>query len=295
MLMFDLDGYLGRIGYDGPRAATFDVLRVLHRLHPEAIPFENLNPLLGLPVALDPASLEAKLVRSRRGGWCFEQNTLFRLALHAMGFKTRGLAARVLWGNAAAYLGPRSHMVLEVVLGDAVLLADVGFGGVTLTGPLVMTLDVEQATPHETFRLRALGHGESRGEGGGEGGGREAGEGEYLLEALLDGWRPLYRFRRDEQLTPDYEVSSWYLCTHPDSWFRRDLAAARSFPGGRVGLRNNLLTVRRAGQASQTATLRTPREIRETLEREFHITPPEAPGLEALLARIASLPLPPEP
>ena len=72
--MIDLDAYFRRIGYDGPRDASLETLRELHRLHPQAIPFENLDPLLGRPVNLDPASLQAKLVEGGRGGYCFEQN-----------------------------------------------------------------------------------------------------------------------------------------------------------------------------------------------------------------------------
>src|SRR5437868_4696945 len=88
---FDLDAYLERIGYSGPRGATLDVLTAVHALHPAAIPFENLNPLLGLPVALDAKSLQEKMVVGGRGGWCFEQNTLFRRALEALGFAVTGL------------------------------------------------------------------------------------------------------------------------------------------------------------------------------------------------------------
>ena len=82
---FDLDAYLGRIGYDGPRVPTLQTLRAIQRLHPQAIAFENLNPLLGLPVKLDILSLQEKLIRSRRGGYCFEHNGLLFQALRALG------------------------------------------------------------------------------------------------------------------------------------------------------------------------------------------------------------------
>jgi N-hydroxyarylamine O-acetyltransferase len=272
----DLDRYLNRIAYDGPRAASLVVLRALHRAHTQAIPFENLSPLLGWPVALDLPSLEAKLVVDRRGGWCFEQNWLFRHALDAIGFRTRGLAARVLWGTTEDYVGPRTHMVLEVTIEGDVFLADVGFGGLTLTGPLAMTPDIEQATPHEVFRLRG------------------AHAGELILEAKLDAWRPLYRFRGDEQLLPDYEMSNWHLCHHPDSFFRRDLVAARPFRGGRFGLRNNVLTLHRTGQASETRTLSTAAEIRAVLERDFQIALPDVRELEPILERIARSDAPPD-
>ena len=63
----DLDRYCSRIGYAGPREASLEVLRALHARHAEAIAFENLNPLLGLPVPLDPESLARKMVEGRRG------------------------------------------------------------------------------------------------------------------------------------------------------------------------------------------------------------------------------------
>ena len=115
---FDLDAYLERIGYRGPRRATLDTLEALHALHPTAIPFENLNPLLGWPVALDIDSLQKKMVAGGRGGWCFEHNTLFRHALEALGFSVISLAARVLWDAPPdSPIGPRSHMLLLVNLG----------------------------------------------------------------------------------------------------------------------------------------------------------------------------------
>src|SRR5581483_8518947 len=77
----DLDAYFARVGYDGPRKATLDTLRALHRLHPQAIAFENLSPLLGDPVPLDAAALHDKMVRNGRGGYCFEHNLLFASVL----------------------------------------------------------------------------------------------------------------------------------------------------------------------------------------------------------------------
>ena len=134
---FDLDAYLDRIKYSGPRTATIETLQAIHALHPAAIPFENLNPLLGWPVALDVESLQAKLVSAGRGGWCFEHNTLFRCALEALGFSVTSLAARVLWGaTPGSPIGPRSHMALLVDLDGVPYIADVGFGGNVLTTPL---------------------------------------------------------------------------------------------------------------------------------------------------------------
>jgi len=95
--MIDLDAYFRRVGYDGPRDASLKTLRDLHYLHPQAIAFENLDPLLGRPVKLDPASLQEKLVEGGRGGYCFEHNTLFAGVLRTLGFTVQEATARVRW------------------------------------------------------------------------------------------------------------------------------------------------------------------------------------------------------
>ena len=94
---FDLDAYLARIGYAGPRTPTLATLRAIHALQPAAIPFESLDPFLRRPVPLDLASLQAKLVGQRRGGYCFELNGLFAAALKALGFSVTPLSGRVRW------------------------------------------------------------------------------------------------------------------------------------------------------------------------------------------------------
>ena len=261
----NLDRYCARVGYAGPRQPSVDVLRALHQRHAEAIPFENLNPLLGLPVPLDPESLERKMLDEGRGGWCFEQNWLFRRALEAMGFDVRGRAARVLWGAPEGRVGARSHMVLEVWIDGLAYLADVGFGGVTLTGPLAFDSREPQATPHEAFRLDL------------------SDDGDYVLQVLLDEWAPMYRFRREDQLLPDYEVAGFYLCHHPDSFFRHQLVGARAFPGGRLALRNNVLTTYRRGQPAEQQTFTLPADLRYALERRLLIRLPEHPDLDATL------------
>src|SRR4051812_46583237 len=108
---FDLDAYFRRIGYSGAGTATLDTLRAILVRHPEAIPFENLDPLLRWPVRLDIGSLQQKLVRDGRGGYCFEQNLLLGHALSDLGFQVTGLAARVLWIAPEGAVTPRGHML----------------------------------------------------------------------------------------------------------------------------------------------------------------------------------------
>lgn len=185
-----LDAYFHRIGYDGGREPTLETLRGIHAGHARNIPFENLDPLLRRPVRLDAASLEEKLVRGGRGGYCFEHNLLLSHALRACGFRVTGLAARVLWSYPRDAVTPRSHMLLRVEIDGEPYVADVGFGGLTLTAPLRLQADIEQETPHEPFRLASAGDG-------------------FVMEARVrNRWMPLYRFDLAEQFQPDYEVSS---------------------------------------------------------------------------------------
>jgi N-hydroxyarylamine O-acetyltransferase len=269
---FDLDAYLERIGYSGPRRATLETLEALHALHPAAIPFENLNPLLGWPVALDIASLQAKMVAGGRGGWCFEQNGLFRAALESIGFSIASLAARVLWNAPpGAPIGSRSHMLLRVDLDARTYLIDVGFGGNSIAAPLKLEPDVLQSQFGETYRLLRL-------------------DGGYLLEVSLpDGWKPMYRFTLEPAFQSDYEVSNWFLCNHPNSFFRQLLIAARITPGARYTLRNNALAIR-GKQGTEKRTLTDAEALRECLERDFAIRLPDAPELEAMLERVSNTP-----
>ncbi len=267
-----MDAYLDRIGYSGPRTATLDTLQAVHALHPAAIPFENLNPLLRWPVALDADSLQAKLVTGGRGGWCFEHNTLFRHALEALGFSVTSLAARVLWNAAPGTpVGPRSHMVLLVDLGGLRYLADVGFGGNVLTAPLRLEPHIAQPTPHETHRLMPLENG-------------------FVLEACVKGeWQPFYRFTLEPQFPADYEVSNWYLCHHPSSFFLQMLIAARSTPQARYALRNNALAIHRK-DGTEKRTLTDAAALRSCLETDLGVRLPDSPELDAALERISQMP-----
>ena len=268
--MIDLDAYFGRIGYDGPRAPTLEVLRALQRLHPATIPFENIDVLLGRGIDLAPAEIDAKLIGARRGGYCFEQNDLFARVLTALGFELEGLLGRVVWmAPPDAPTPPRTHRALRVMIEGEAWLADVGFGGAVLTAPIRWTMDEPQSTPHEAFRLRDLGH-------------------EVLLETKLEDWTPVYRLGREPAHPIDYEVGNWFTSTHKASKFRQNLMVAVSRPEARYALLNNRLTVRPVGAAAERHMLSVD-EMEEALgglfelpvERDWRETLEWAAGLGA--------------
>ena len=265
--MVDLEAYFARVDYAGPRTPVLATLRALHALHPAAIPFENLDPLLGRAVGLDLAAVQAKLVRARRGGYCFEHNTLFRAVLERLGFAVTGLAARVLWRVPPERLpGPRTHMVLLVEAEDGPWLADVGFGGYLLAAPLRLEPGIEQ--PSTSGLLRLAQH-----------------ETAYTLQLRQAcAWRDLYHFTLEPQFPVDYQVANWFTSTHPASLFRGNLLMERLTPQARVSLFNTRLTRRHADGRVEEAALTTPARLAHALEAEFGLAPP--PDAAAVFARL---------
>ncbi len=264
----DLDAYFQRIGYSGEGTPTLETLQAIHYRHALTIAFENLNPFLRWPVPLDAQSLQQKLVRDRRGGYCFEQNLLFSHALKAIGFRVMGLAARVVNNVPEGTILPRTHMLLRIDLGATPYVADVGFGGMTLTGPLRLESGIEQPTPHEPFQLTSAGK-------------------DFLMQAKIAGnWRTLYRFTLEEQSLPDYEVTNWYVSTHPKSRFVTSLIAARPDRDRRYALFNNELATHHLEGPSERRVLTSVTELRDTLEGLLQIALPNTPELDTALERL---------
>lgn len=266
----NLNAYFERIGFAGSIAPTLATLELIHALHPAAIAFENLNSVIGLPTALDIASIERKLLHERRGGYCYEHNLLLSAVLRELDFNVRNLAARVVWADPPSIDADAHHMLLAVDIGGTTYIADVGNGGLTLTAPLKLRADVEQATPHETFRLA----------GGGP---------LWQLEARVgDEWRALYVFDLTERTEADYAPSNTYLSTDRGSAFRKELRAALSPSGKRLVLRNNRLSTRVEGQPTDVQVLTSVAAIREALSGTFGVQLPPAelldPKLEVILA-----------
>jgi N-hydroxyarylamine O-acetyltransferase len=265
--MLDLDAYFRRIGYAGDAKPSLATLRELHLKHPLAIAFENLDSLAGRAVRLDSEALERKLVERRRGGYCFEHNLLLTDALRAIGFDPVALVARVVWDRGDDGMRPRTHMLLLLELPEGRYIADVGFGGLTLTAPLALDAHGVQPTPHEGFRIVRDGT-------------------VYAVEAQVGGAaKTLYRFDLQPQRRIDIEVLNHFVATHPSSPFLVSLMAARAAPDGRYALRDNRLTARRAGAVEQRE-IGTAAELRQVLVEVFGIEVPDAPDVDAALGRI---------
>lgn len=264
----DLDAYLRRIAYAGPRAPTLSTLHALCAAHAKAIPFENLDVLLGRGIDLADHAVDRKLVHDRRGGYCFEQNTLFLRALSALGFVAAPLSARVRVQRPRDFTPPRTHVFLRVDLEGERWLADVGVGGLSPTAALRLDTDAEQPTPHEPRRIVR--------------------EGALLFHQakLGDEWVDVCEFTLEEMPPIDREVANWFTSAHPQSHFRNRLLAARALDdGGRVTLLNRELTVRARGGVATTRRLASPDELLEALATHFELRFPagtrfECPALD---------------
>ncbi|MGN9761671.1 arylamine N-acetyltransferase family protein [Streptomyces sp. SD31] len=266
-MRFDADAYLRRIGWEGERRADTATLRGVHLAHMRAIPFENLDALRRTAPSLDPADLMAKLVHSRRGGYCYEHNTLFACALEALGFTVRRLAARVVVGADRIESRPRTHMALLVEApGDPQpYLADVGFGAIgALLEPVPLTEGVEFRDAERRHRLAHAPH-----------------DGPlqlWLLQAhdrAKDDWTDQYAFTLEPFEKPDFEVINWHIGTNPSSPFTQRVYVQSVTAERHLLLHGRLLTETRVDGAVVEREVIEEAEARRLLDEEFGIDVPE--------------------
>lgn len=250
--MIDLDSYLDRIGLSRPLPPTLSTLNAVTSAHVRAIPFENLDVLLGRPIHLAPQAVAGKLVDEGRGGYCFEQNGLLLEVLLALGFDATALSARVRYQRPRGEVPPRTHLFLRVDLDGEAWAADVGVGALSMTSALRLDVDSPQETPHEPRRIVR--------------------EGAVWVNQVRygDEWRDVYEFTGEEMPLVDRVVANWYTSAHPDSHFRSRLVVARATPdGGRVSVLNRVHTRRDRAGVSESRTLASPAELLAVLALDF--------------------------
>ena len=261
--MLDLDRYAERVGLPRVPSPGVEALHSLHRAQALALPFENLDVLLGRTIALDLASLEAKLVRRRRGGYCFELNGLMLAVLRAAGFDARPLLARVfLQRTPADGVRGRTHQLTLVELGAHRYLVDVGFGGPTPREPIPFELERDHDVLGDRFRLVPAGE-----------------LGTMLRHRGDDGeWRDLYAFTLDTVHHADLVLGNHYTSTHPESRFMGGPRIARVLPDARLTMsRERVQLVPTSGAQREWPTPRGDALI-ECLARDFEIDIDVAPS-----------------
>jgi N-hydroxyarylamine O-acetyltransferase len=266
----ELQLYFNRIGCHPEQLACLDTLQQINVHHVRAIPFENLNAFLGLPVPLDKTNLLHKMVKSQRGGYCYEHNLLLGNVLTSLGFAVQGLAARVGWMLPAGTRMPRTHMLLLVTVAGQDYIADTGFGGLNMPTPLLLEERNTQHSTHAKFRIEQTGN-------------------NYSLFVLMKGdWQIVYSFTRSPQLKVDYELSNWYVATHPQSRFVNNLIAGRMYVDGRHTLLNQFYTHYNLHHDAEKKVLDSPTAIKAVLAEFFLLDVNGLPNLDTRLASFFS-------
>jgi N-hydroxyarylamine O-acetyltransferase len=248
----DFASYLKRIGIAGT-----PTIAEMHLAHATTIPFENLDPLRGLPNSLNPVDLENKLVTSRRGGYCFEQNLLFADALTHLGdVEVIPMLARVRAGNRPGPR-PRTHMILKVRDAAGTWHVDVGFGA----DGLLMPIPFGPGEVHDQFGWRY----------------RVVEDGHELVLQMLENdiFIDLYGFIDEPVFPVDIEMSNWYVCTNPRSPFTTALYCSYQEPGRRwiISERPGPCILTTKTPESRTERELSNDEVSELFAKTFHLPP----------------------
>jgi N-hydroxyarylamine O-acetyltransferase len=240
--------YLRRIAAERPGSADAAALRALHRAHLLTVPFENLSIHLAEPISLADNDLIDKIVRRRRGGFCYELNGAFALLLEALGFEVRRVAARV-YGTGG--LGPPfDHLALVVAAAGSSRswLADVGFGSHS-TFPLPFETGPDHDDPAGHFLLADADGGD--------------------VDVLRDG-EPQYRLERRRRDLKDFVPTCWWQQTSPRSHFTQGLICSLLTTQGRVSLSGRTLITTADGTRSEVE-LRTDESVLAAYREHFGI------------------------
>jgi N-hydroxyarylamine O-acetyltransferase len=246
----DVELYLKRIDYDGPREPDIETLRVLHRSHMRSIPFENLDIPRKRPIVLSIDPLYDKMVARRRGGYCYELNGLFYWLLTQLGFDVKMIAAGV--AHESGGFGPEfDHMALLIQLEDR-WIADVGFGD-SFIEPVL--LSQSQVSQDSTGSYRVASAGDS-----------------YQLVRLdkPDIWTPLYQFTLAPHELQDYNDQSIFHQTSPQSWFTTRRICTIATEPGRITLNDLKLSIEEYG-VRRELELSSDAEFQAALAEYFHI------------------------
>ncbi len=248
---FSLHAYLQRIGFDGAPSADLQGVAALMRQQLHTVPFENLDVQAGKRIWLTPEHIVEKIIGQGRGGYCYEINGLFSMALTALDVPYIWVAARPMFYPARR---PKTHMAVVVQLQGRQWLCDLGFGSYGITAPLALdTLNEPVQQGHDQFKLS-----------------RQA-DGDFLLQAWVDGaWANQYAFDLSPQEWVDFEPANHLNSTHPDAVFVKSLLVIAHHAQGRHILFGQVLKTVANGQVSKRNLLSS--EVGQVLREVFNLT-----------------------
>lgn len=232
--VLDLDAYLARIDYRGALVPDLETLKALQQAHLAAIPFENLEIVTGGEIHIDLESLQDKLIRRRRGGYCHEHNTLFATVLDRLGFEVAGRNARMLMGDDASTITPLGHTMLVVKVAGHDWMVDVGVGNVGPREPIL--LKVGNETRHGPWEYRI----------------ERSPLGYWLLRhKRLGEWFNIYQFSDEPCYRADSGEYNYLASHHPASPFMRRIVAQHNGAEVRLALTDLELKTFRPGKAPE--------------------------------------------
>lgn len=221
MTSFSLEQYFKRIHFHREAKADLETVTELMQRQLMSVPFENLDIQAGKIISLEPSDIVEKILLRRRGGYCYEVNGLFAMALDALHIPYFFVAARPLTHGARK---PKTHMAIIVNFNGEQWLCDCGFGGFGIRAPVNLgALDTEVNQDGELYKL-------SRGD-----------EQELVVKHWSHDWEPLYAFDLAPQNWADFAAANLYNSTHHDSIFVRKLLVVLCTPTGRKILFGNTL------------------------------------------------------
>jgi N-hydroxyarylamine O-acetyltransferase len=234
---FNLRSYFSGIGFVGPAPADFRTLKGMMRRQLFSVPFENLDVQAGKVVSLVPEEIYGKIVGRGRGGYCYEVNGLFAMALDALGFEYRFVAARPMTYPVRR---PKTHMAIVATIGAERWLCDLGFGSYGIREPFSLEwLDREIRQDYDMFRMTMVS------------------EKDYLLQSLNGGeWKNLYEFDLCPQEWVDFEPANYLNSTHPESIFVRNLMVVLQTPTGKLVLHGGRFRTVSEGRIEEIAVER---------------------------------------
>lgn len=277
--MKNLNAYLSRIGLDSSvnRIPNKETLELIMNQQSRSIAFENFDVVLRKQISIAAHDVETKLVDDLRGGYCFEQNTLLKMALEEIGFDVTPVLSRVRWMKADDTNGPNTtftHLVLKVKPQDGGhFLADVGFAGTNSIQPIDLdAYQVPQDLVDGKFRVIASKH-----------------SGFHVLELLIkDEWKPLYEWReKDHAPQVDQECSNWFCCTHPTARFTTQLFASIIIGDERHHILNDQYVIRQGNgihKEIRSETIASKERLLELIDTVFGVKLKETEGIDRYLS-----------
>jgi N-hydroxyarylamine O-acetyltransferase len=245
---FELQSYLSRIGYQGEAKVNMATVTSMMRCQLFSVPFENLDVQAGKVVSMVPEEIVEKILGRNRGGFCFELNGLFAMALQALGIPYQFVAARPMLYPEKR---PKTHMAIVLSMNGEKWLCDLGFGSYGIRAPMRLSqLDVEVKQDNDSFMLS------------------KNSDGELVLKALVEGvWANQFAFDLSAQDWVDFVPANYFSCTHPEAIFVRKLIIVLHNPAGRKIFSGHTLKIVENGKVEvQTVA---PEDINSVLLNQF--------------------------